>query len=165
MTHNEPPRIELTVEHVQALIDRGEQRNFVEQDYPIVVTIIRNYFALDYAHQEKSHTVRRLLNRFFGHRTEKSREVLKSSSAEQEPLNPFTPTGKDTPEEKPKGHGRNGASAYEGAQKLCVPHPCYKAGDQCPLCPKGKLYPFGEPGVEVRIVGRAPLDAALYELE
>jgi transposase len=42
---------------------------------------------------------------------------------------------------------------------------CYQAGDRCPLCLKGKLYPFGEPGVEVRIVGRAPLDATVYELE
>ena len=166
MTNHKPPRIELTVQQVQALIDRGEQRSFAEQDYPIVLTIIRNYFALDYAHQEKSHTVSRLLNRFFGHRTEKSKEVLKSSSPEQEPPNSLTPTGKGTPtKEKPKGHGRNAASAYEGAQKVCVPHLCYKAGDPCPLCLKGKLYPFGEPGVEVRIVGRAPLEAAVYELE
>jgi len=165
MTSNKPPRIELTVQQVQALIGRGEQRSFAEQDYPIVVSIIRNYFTLDYAHQETSHTVRRLLNRFFGHRTEKSKEVLKSSSPEQGPPKPSTPTGKDTPGEKPKGHGRNGASAYEGAQKVCVPHLCYKAGDRCPLCLKGKLYPFGEPGVEVRMVGRAPLDATIYELE
>jgi transposase len=165
MTNNKPPRVELTVQQVQALIDRGEQRSFAEQDYPIVVSIIRNYFTLDHAHQEKSHIILRLLNRFFGHRTEKSKEVLKSSSPEQELPNPSTPTGKDTPGEKPKGHGRNGASAYEGAQKVCVPHLCYKAGDPCPLCLKGKLYPFGEPGVEVRIVGKAPLDATVYELE
>jgi transposase len=165
MTNNKPPRIELTVQQVQALIGRGEQRSFAEQDYPIVVSIIRNYFALDHAHQEKSHTILRLLNRFFGHRTEKSREVLKSSSLEQELANPPTPTEKDSPGEKSKGHGRNGASAYEGAQKVCVPLLCYKAGDPCPLCLKGKLYPFGEPGVEIRIVGRAPLDGTVYVLE
>lgn len=165
MTHNKPLRIELTVQQVQILIDRGEQRSFAEQDYPIVVSIIRNYFALDHAHQEKSHAILRLLNRFFGSRTERAREVLKRCSPEQEPLNPSMPTGKGTPGEKPKGHGRNGASAYEGAQKVCVPHLCYQAGDPCPLCLKGKLYPFGEPGVEVRIVGRAPLDATVYELE
>jgi transposase len=165
MTPNKPLRIDLTVQQVQALIDRGDRRSFAEQDYPIVVTILRNYFTLDYAHQEKSHTVRRLLNRFFGHRTEKSREVLKNASPEQELPNPSTSTGKDTPGEKPKGHGRNGALAYKGAQKVCVPHWCYQAGDPCPLCLKGKLYPFGAPGVEVRMVGRAPLDATVYELE
>jgi transposase len=165
MTPTKPLRIDLTVEQVQALIDRGEQRSFAEQDYPIVVTILRNYFALDYAHQETSHTVRRLLSRFFGHHTETSREILKNASPERERPNSSTPTEKDTPKEKPKGHGRNSASAYEGAQKVCVPHLCYKAGDRCPLCLKGKLYPFGEPGVEVRLVGRAPLDATVYELE
>jgi transposase len=165
MTKEQPKRIELTVQEVQALIDRGQQRSFAEQDYPIVVCVLRNYFALDQAHQEKSHTVLRLLNRFFGHRTEKSREVLKNCSPEQNPPDPSTPTGKDTPQEKPKGHGRNGASVYEGAQKVCVPHLCYKAGDPCPLCLKGRLYPFGEPGVEIRIVGRAPLDGTVYELE
>ena len=164
MTKEQPKRIELTVQEVQALIERGEQQSFAEQDYPIVVSVLRNYFTLDHAHQEKSHTLTRLLNRFFGHRTEKAREVLKSASPEQEP-SPSTSVERESAKEKPKGHGRNGASAYEGAQKVCVSHPCYKAGDQCPLCPKGKLYPFGEPGIEVRIVGRAPLDAAVYELE
>jgi transposase len=164
MTHNKPLQIELTVQQVQALIDRGEQRSFAEQDYPIVVTIIRNYFALDHAHQEKSYAILRLLNRFFGRRTEKAREVLKRCSPEQD-LPASLKTQGESSRESPKGHGRNGASAYEGAQKVCVPHSCYKAGDRCPLCPKGKLYPFGEPGVEVRIVGRAPLDATVYELE
>jgi transposase len=165
MTNNKPPRIELTVQQVQALIGRGEQRSFAEQDYPLVVSIIRNYFTLDYAHQETSHTVRRLLNRFFGHRTEKSKEVLKGASSKEAPPDTSSPTETASPKEKPKGHGRNGVSAYEGAQKVCVPHLCYKAGDRCPLCLKGKLYPFGEPGVEVRMVGRAPLDAIVYELE
>jgi transposase len=165
MTNNKPPRIELLVQQVQALIDRGEQRSFAEQDYPIVVTIIRNYFVLDYAHQEKSHTVRRLLNRFFGHRTEKAKEVLKGASSKEAPSDSSSPTETASPKGKAKGHGRNGASAYEGAQKVCVPHLCYKAGDPCPLCLKGKLYPFGEPGVEIRIVGRAPLDGTVYELE
>ena len=165
MITHKPLRIELTVQQVQALIDRGEQRSFAEQDYPIVVPIIRNYFALDYAHQEKSHTVLRLLNRFFGHRTEKSKEVLKSCSPKQDPLNSLTPTENDSPREKPKGHGRNGVSSYQEAQKVFVPHSHCKAGDGCPLCLKGKLYPFAEPGVEVRIVGRPPLDGTVYELE
>jgi transposase len=164
MTKALPPRIALTVQQVQALIERGQQQSFAEQDYPIVVSVLRNYFALEHAHQEKSHTLTRLLNRFFGHHTEKSREVLKSSSAKQDPSIPSTAEGNSF-KEKPKGHGRNGASSYEGAQKVCVPHSCYKPGDRCPLCLKGKLYPFGEPGVEVRIVGRTPLDATVYELK
>src|SRR6266704_6301840 len=41
-------------------------------------------------------------------------------------------------EEKPKGHGRNGASSYTGAKKVAVPHPTMKPGEPCPGCLKGK---------------------------
>jgi len=164
MTKEQPKRIELTVQEVEALIERMEQESLIKPDYPILVAILRNYFTLAQIHQEKSYTLLRFVNRIFGHRTEKSKEVLKSASPKQEP-SPSTSAERESPKEKPKGHGRNGASAYEGAQKVCVPHPCYKAGDRCPLCPKGKLYPFWEPGVEVRMVGRAPLEATVYELE
>jgi transposase len=165
MTKEKPKRIELTVQEVEALIERIRRESLFKADYGLLVAIATNYFTLEQTHQEQSRTILRLLNRFFGHRTEKSREVFKSSSLEQELPNPSTPTEKDSPGEKPKGHGRNGASAYEGAQRVCVPHLCYKAGDPCPLCLKGKLYPTGEPGVEIRIVGRAPLDGTVYVLE
>ena len=165
MTKDSPKRMELTVQQVQALLDRGEQRHFLDQDYPIVVSILRNYFALDHAHQEQSHALRRLLSRFFGHRTERAREVLKKCSEEQDPPNASTPTEKGSLREKRKGHGRNGASAYEGAPKVPISHACYKAGEECPLCLNGKLYPFEEPGVQVRLVGRAPLEGTVYVLE
>ena len=164
MTKEQPKRIELTVQEVEALIERMEQESLIKPDYPILVAILRNYFTLAQIHQEKSYTLLRFVNRIFGHRTEKSKEVLKSASPKQEPSPPMSPE-KESPKENPKGHGRNGVSDYEGAKKVSVPHPCYKAGERCPLCPKGKLYPFWEPGVEVRMVGRAPLEATVYELE
>ncbi|HEX9911481.1 MAG TPA: transposase, partial [Desulfatiglandales bacterium] len=166
MNEDKPHRIEITAQEMEALIERAEQRGLVEQDYPIVVAVLRNYFTLDHVMEEKSHTILRLVKMLFGHPTEKAKEVFKNSCLEKPSPNPATTAGGEPPKEKSKGHGRNGASAYEGAQKVCVPHSCYKAGDRCPLCPKGKLYPFwGQPGVEVRIVGRAPLEATVYELE
>jgi transposase len=101
--------------------------------------------------------VQRLLNRFFS-RTEKAQAIFKSPR-------PPTVAPSQPNQEKPKGHGRNGAAAYPGARKVRVPQPSYQAGDPCPLCPKGKLYSLGEPGVEVHIVGRAPLEATVYELD
>lgn len=165
MTKEKPKRIELTVEEVEALIERIRQENLVKPDYGLLVAIVINYFTLDQAHQEQSHVIGRLFNRFFGHRTEKFKDVLKRASGEQESPIPSGPIGKDSLKEKPKGHGRNGASAYEGAPKVPVSHACYRAGDRCPLCSKGKLYPFGEPGIEIRMVGRAPLDGTVYVLE
>src|SRR5712692_6509437 len=60
------------------------------------------------------------------------------------------------------GHGRNGASSYTGAKKVAVPHPELHAGDSCPGCLKGKVYPQKEPRSLVRIVGQAPLTATVY---
>jgi transposase len=164
MAKEQLKRIELTVQEVEALIERMQQESLIKPDYPILMAIVRNYFTLDQMHQEQSHTLLRFVNRLFGHHTEKAKEVLKDPCPEQ-PSSPSSSAESESPKKKPKGHGRNGASAYEGAQKVWVPHPCYKTGDRCPLCPQGKLYPFWEPGVEVRMVGRAPLEATVYELE
>ena len=87
--------------------------------------------------------------------TEKTKNVLEQSAA---------PAPENEPEPA-KGHGRNGASSYTGAQKVAVPHPQLHAGDPCPGCEKGKVYPQKEPRTLVRIVGQAPLAATVYELD
>ena len=164
MNKDPRPRIEITHPEAQALIQRGVENGFDKADYALAVAIIRNYFTLDHAYQEKSHAVQRLLNRFFS-RTEKAKAVLRNAgSPDPAPRTPEVTEGRPT-KEKPKGHGRNGAAAYAGARKVCVPQPGCQAGEPCPLCPKGKLYSLEEPGVEVRIVGRAPLEATVYERE
>ena len=43
--------------------------------------------------------------------------------------------------------------------------PTLHAGDACPGCEKGKVYPQKEPRTLVRIVGQAPLAATVYELD
>jgi transposase len=68
-------------------------------------------------------------------------------------------------EEKPKGHGRNGASSYTGAKKVAVSHPTMKPGEPCPGCLKGKVYPQKEPRTLVRVAGQAPLAATVYALD
>jgi transposase len=87
--------------------------------------------------------------------TEKTKAVLGQ---------PATPAPKNDPGPV-KGHGRNGASSYTGAQKVAVAHPTMKPGDACPGCEKGKVYPQKEPRILVRLVGQAPLAATVYELD
>jgi transposase len=87
--------------------------------------------------------------------TEKTKNVLEQSAASAPENDP----------EPAKGHGRNGASSYTGAQKVAVAHPTLHAGDACPGCEKGKVYPQKEPRTLVRIVGQAPLAATVYELD
>lgn len=67
--------------------------------------------------------------------------------------------GEDGSKPKRKGHGRNGADAYVGAEPICVDHESLKPGDRCPRCGKGRLYEQNKPKTLVRIVGQAPLTA------
>jgi len=91
--------------------------------------------------------------------TEKTKDVLEQSAAPASESEPGLPS----PEKS--GHGRNGASSYTGSQKVAIPHPQLHAGDPCPGCEKGKVYPQKEPRTLVRIVGQAPLAATVYELD
>jgi len=65
----------------------------------------------------------------------------------------------------PAGHGRNGAEAFVGAQKIEIAHQNLKHGGRCPECGKGNVYQQKEPKVLVRIIGQAPLAATIYSLE
>src|ERR1019366_2299465 len=65
----------------------------------------------------------------------------------------------------PPGHGRNGAEAFGGAEKVDIKHQKLTHGDRCPECGKGNVYGQKEPKVLVRIIGQAPLAATVYSLE
>jgi len=54
---------------------------------------------------------------------------------------------------------------HDGAEKIRVPHESLKSGDRCPDCQNGKVYEVGQPGVLVRVVGQAPVQAKVYELQ
>ena len=165
MSKDKPQRIDITVQEVEALIERVKQESLLKQDYPILAAVLVNYFALDHVAQENAHTILRLVKMVFGSRTEKAKEVLRNLSPKESSPNLAATAEGEPPKEKSKGHGRNGASSYQGAERLYLPHPCYKSGDPCPLCPRGKLYRLCEPAVVIRITGRAPLGARAYELE
>jgi len=68
-------------------------------------------------------------------------------------------------QEKPKGHGRNGADDFPKAKRVPVPLEGNASGEPCPHCPNGKVYPLNQPSPLLRIVGVAPIQATIYELE
>jgi hypothetical protein len=70
-----------------------------------------------------------------------------------------------TAEPKRKGHGRNPASAYTGAERVHVPHEALHDKQACPACQRGKVYLLPPPAQLVRVRGMAPLLATVYELE
>jgi hypothetical protein len=56
----------------------------------------------------------------------------------------------------PAGHGRNGANAYRGAEKVEIAHSKLAHGYRCPDRARGNVYIQKEPKALVRIVGQAP---------
>jgi transposase len=92
--------------------------------------------------------------------SEKTRAVVEETGAAET----NSETAPDSPI-LPAGHGRNGAQAYGGAEKVHVAHTELSHGDRCPECGKGNVYGQKEPKVMVRIVGQAPLAATVYSLE
>jgi len=99
--------------------------------------------------------------------TEKTSKVPEQAGLEVAPKStPSPPPGANPSEQKPKpGYGRNGAAAYQGAERIKISHASLKPGDHCPECLKGKVYARKEPALRIRVVGQAPLAAKVYELE
>jgi transposase len=76
------------------------------------------------------------------------------------------PAGKpDSSQSAPAGHGRNGAAAFTGANRVAIAHATLHTGDQCPECRRGKVYRQKESATLVRFVGHAPLEATVFEME
>ena len=91
--------------------------------------------------------------------TEKTSEVL------EKPEGSEAEAQQDSNAPPPPGHGRNGAEAFGGAEKVDIKHQKLTHGDRCPECGKGNVYGQKEPKVLVRIIGQAPLAATVYSLE
>ena len=94
-------------------------------------------------------------------------EKAKNRKPKNDPASANNQTGKK--EQEPgdsKGHGRNGADAYEGADMVDVPHPDLKPGDTCPaeVC-DGRLYEMSEPGTLIRVTGAPLASATQYNLQ
>ena len=135
-------RIDVNVEELDRIIDGGKSAPLSESDSEKLKSALH---AL----------AERLLPRS---KTEKTSSVFDDSNraAMEEDSQPSDP---------PPGHGRNGADAYRGAEKMEIAHAQLAHGDRCPDCARGNVYTQKEPKSLVRIVGQAPLAATVYELE
>ena len=73
--------------------------------------------------------------------------------------------GTDEQKSTPRpGHGRLGAADYPGAERVFCTHDQYRAGDRCPKCTRGQLYP-SRPLVRLRFAGQPLAKVTHYELE
>lgn len=158
-----PKRIDLDLGQVDALLKRVEAATLQEGDYEIIKAMVETIHLLSNAVDEKAASIRRLLRMLFGDKTEKLKNVLDQESGSSDKRQPEDKTTSEN--DKPKGHGRNGAVEYTGAEKVIVPHQDLKPGAPCPVCPKGKVYELKEPEVVIRITGKAPLSGTVYYMQ
>jgi transposase len=137
-------RIDVNLDELDQVLDGARQAPLSESDYDKLKGALHAMAAL----LAPSRT------------TEKTSVVVQEAGASE--------TSSGTPadsEELHTGHGRNGADAFAGAEKVAIAHPDLQHGDRCPECGKGNVYGQKEPKVLVRIVGQAPLAATIYSLE
>jgi transposase len=137
-------RIDVNLDELDRVLDGARQAPLSEADYEKV--------------KDALHAMAAMLVR--PRNTEKTSAVL--DEAEESGKAATQPDTKAAP---PAGHGRNGAEAFGGAQKVEITHQSLKHGDRCPECGEGNVYGQKEPKVLVRIVGQAPLAATVYSLE
>jgi hypothetical protein len=178
--------VELDMGELEEILQRVDAKELHADDYETIRALIESYVCLAQAVGDKNTTIRRLRQMLFGVKTEKTAAVVGRGKEAEAPASsgsdaPTAPTQEgdakvtletnaeadaESDSQTPgQGHGRNGADAYVGAEKIEVPHPSLQPGDPCPQCEEGTVYETGRPGVLVRLVGQAPVGAKVYYLQ
>jgi hypothetical protein len=186
MTRNAPQIVEVDADQLEALLHRAEQQAFEEADYRTIGHVLQSYVYVTSLLRDKRTAIDRLRKLLFGASTEKTAAVVghsNVSSPSEDGLAALSAEATSAVDDiergeingdaaantndvaRRKGHGRNAAGAYRGGQWIDVPHASLQAGDACPDCRQGTVYALNTPGVLVRIVGQAPLQARIYQLQ
>jgi transposase len=172
-----PEIVEVSPTELEAVLRRVEQA-LTEEDAALIRAVFRSYVYMTDLVEDKNTSIRRLRQLLFGARTERTGAVVRRDTEKPDATGPSdlaartevtagepasgTSNAGDS-EPVSQGHGRNGAEAYRGAERIEVPHPSLKAGDPCPACERGTVYDKA-PGVLVRVTGQPPLTAKVYQL-
>jgi Ni/Co efflux regulator RcnB len=123
-------RIDVNVEELDRIIDGAMREPLNETDGQTLKTAV---------HAMAERLVR-------GRNTEKTSTVL----GDQDSAAPTEETRAEASKDKPAGHGRNGASAYRGAEKVKVAHETLQSGHRCPDCGRGNVYEQKESKARLR---------------
>jgi transposase len=165
--------IEIEMKDLEDILRRAEARDLRPDDCETLRTLGTAYIHLLELLKDKNTSLARLRKLLFGMKTETMAAVLgklesKSSPSSMAATSETSPKDTDAESDSqagPKGHGRHGAEDYAGAERIVVAHETLHAGDPCPSCGQGTVYETARPGVLVRIIGKPPLAAKVYELQ
>ncbi len=170
-----PELVEVDSDRLEEVLRRVEQ-SLDGEDAALVRAVFESYAYVSDLVEDKNTSIRRLRQLFFGSRTEKTEAVVGAKSGKNKTASVCDDAAADGSSADDanigasgdstaaRGHGRNGAEAYEGAEQVKVAHPTLRAGDACPACGEGTVYEK-VPGVLVRLVGGPPLSATVYQLQ
>lgn len=178
-----PKRVEIELEELEAILQRAESAPLSAHDCEILRAAIESFAWLTEQLQKQNVSLARLRQLFGLSTSEKAKDVLGEEGQKSDEAKNSEPpdetskgdaaskgdagetSGEGEEKEKPKGHGRNGADDYTGAERIYTPHESLKPGDPCPECEDGKVYRQPKPQVLVRVKGAAPIQATVYEQE
>lgn len=176
-----PDEVKLSREDGEALMARIRASALSGDDQRVLVKLIELYFWLTVALQETKISLKRLKRLLFGRGAQRSAADDAADSGgrcggENATSGPETSgcsteseaavSGEqgDAEQARRRGHGRQGADAYTGAQRVVCCHAELAAGQRCPACGRGSLYRLPA-GVEIRIDSAGVLNAVRYALE
>jgi transposase len=175
---NIPEIVEVNNAQLEEVLCRVEQA-LDDKDAALIRAVFASYVYVTDLVEDKNTSIRRLRQLLFGARTEKTDAVV-GRRGEKTEVSPqrgvaaktelaageedMSVSAEEATETAARGHGRNGADAYRGAERIVVPHPSLRAGDPCPACDQGIVYEKAA-GVVVRISGQPPLTATIYQLQ
>ena len=160
-TKKPPEEVKLSQEEGEALIERLETDRLSAADRQLLVKLIQLYFWLTFALRETKLSLRRLKAALFGQgstdtdhkpgpppggdggsagaRGGSSPGQASSGSSSEQPDAEDRPSETGGTEQR-RGHGRQGADAYWGAEAVVCRHEELEAGQRCPACGLGSLY-------------------------
>jgi len=165
------------MEELEGIVEEAKAWLSEEQHRKLKAAVETLAYLTDEIADNKT-TIRHLRKLLFGSTTEKTEDVLTDQPEESTPAatdgddDAAAEEGtdgkpqKDPGKKKRKGHGRNGAEKYTGAETVEVPHESLKPGDACPVlnC-DGRVYRLADPKSLVRIVGQLPVHGRVIKLE
>ena len=158
--------------------ERLKKKQLTDKDYELLERFWTAFGQLIFILAEKDLSIKRLM-RLLGKKSEKAQTILKkevtdknqdkekaseSTDAESAEESKYPSKTKEKKDKK-RGHGRNGASRYVGAETIEVPLNNLSAGSECPDCQDGNTLYKCKPNIALRVKGCIPIKAIIYLLE
>jgi len=168
-----PNRLDFTPEEIEALVNRLDNKCLLENDYDLLMEVLRAMIWLSFSLKERELSIKRLRS-IFGIKTESAKKLLELAQGKAAEGQGVTTSdsnedrsndeSKELKKKKPKNHGHRPSSDYTEAKVIDIIHQTLKKGDSCPECLKGKLFQL-KSGTIIRIVGQPWLQVEIHKPE